>query len=274
VPAVPAAGPGPQSELVIAAPGDGWVTQALSGQLMRYVAPGTVVRLETRTGAYVHAGEPLVVLRPAPARAEKAIRGVVASIGVADSRTMQEDVDFAIRQLADIGLRALSPAINDPTTAVEVVLRLGGLLRRLLLCDLPAEAAAYPEGRVLLRPWDLSHDEYVDHAFDQLRQAGVSQPLVMAAMTRVLRMLVAHVEAGGRPEHVPCLRRHLDVLRECVAGGEGIHTSDVQRLLAIADAPTDPADHLAPAPPPAGRPGALPAPRSPAARPDGGRSAD
>jgi uncharacterized membrane protein len=44
----------------------------------------------------------------------------------------QEDVDFAIRQLVHIGLRALSPAINDPTTAVEVALRVSGLLRKLL----------------------------------------------------------------------------------------------------------------------------------------------
>jgi uncharacterized membrane protein len=237
----------PQSGLVITAPRDGWVTQALSGDLMRYVPPGTVVRLETRTGAYVHAGEPLVVLWPAPARTERAIAAMVHAIGVDDTRTMQQDVDFAIRQLVDIGLRALSPAINDPTTAVEVVLRIGGLLRTLLLRDLPAETAAYPDGRVLLRPWDLSHEEYVDHAFDQLRQAGVTQPQVMATMIRVLRMLLAHVEDSGRPQHVPHLRRHLDVLRECIASGRGIHASDVDRLLVIADAPTDPADHSAPA---------------------------
>jgi hypothetical protein len=73
----------------------------------------------------------------------------------------------------------------------------------------------------------------------------VSQPLVMATMIRVLRMLIAHVEDNGRPEHVPHLRRHLRVLRECIASGQGIHASDLERLLVIADAATDPADHSA-----------------------------
>ncbi len=231
--------------LVITAPRDGWVTQALGDRLMRYVAPGTVVRLETRTGAYVHAGEPLAVLRPAPARAGRSIRGVVASIGVADSRTMQEDVDFAVRQLVDVGLRALSPAVNDPTTAIEVVLRLGGLLRTLLVGRLPAGAVAYPDGRVLLRPWDLTHEEYVDHALDQLRQAAVTQPLVMATLVRVVRMLVAHVQDAGHPEHLPVLRRHLALLRESVRTGQGVLPADVERVLRIADAAADPADHLA-----------------------------
>jgi uncharacterized membrane protein len=105
---------------------------------------------------------------------------------------MQEDVDFAIRQLVDIGLRGLSSAVNDPTTAVEVTLRLGSLLRELFDTELPPRTVAGSEGRVLLRPWDLSHDEYVAHAFDQLRQAAPSQSQVVATLLRVLRMTGCH----------------------------------------------------------------------------------
>src|SRR3712207_8078944 len=113
-----------------------------------------------------------------PSDADRVQRRLSETVTVADARTMQQDVDFAIRQLVDIGLRALSSAINDPTTAVEVTLRLGSLLRKLVVSELPPRTVAGPEGRVVLRPWDLSHGEYIAHAFDQLRQAAPSQSLV------------------------------------------------------------------------------------------------
>ena len=230
--------------LLVHARDDGWVTQSLSVEIMRVVPPGTTVRLETRTGAYVHAGEVLAVLHPAPrGSAERAVHAVAGSVGVAPSRTMQEDADFALRQLVDIGLRALSPAVNDPTTAVEVVLRVGGLLRQVLTSTLPPTAVAGPGGRVLLRPWDLTYEEYVAHGLDQLRQASGGQPQVVAALVRVVRMLVAHVETAGRPEHLPVLRKQLDLLRDGARAGEGIHPSDLDKLVEIAEARIDPAEH-------------------------------
>ncbi|GAB3347598.1 hypothetical protein GCM10027300_08900 [Modestobacter lapidis] len=151
---------------------DGWVTRAPSALLLAVVPPGSTVRLDTRTGAYLHRGEALVTVWPVPADPGRVVRRLLASVRVADSRTMQQDVDFAVRQLVDIGLRALSSAINDPTTAVEAILRIGGLLRPLLAMDLPPTAVRGAGGRVLVRPWELTADEYVGHAFDQLRRAA------------------------------------------------------------------------------------------------------
>jgi uncharacterized membrane protein len=101
----------------------------------------TVVRLESRGGAYVSKGQPLATLWPKPPNPEKVRRRVASAVEVGDERTMQEDIDFGLRQLVDIGLSALSPAVNDPTTATEVVLRIGSVLRRLLVCDLPKGAS-------------------------------------------------------------------------------------------------------------------------------------
>ncbi len=135
-------------------------------------------------------GQPLATLWLAPRDPEKVRRGVASAVDVGDERTMQEDIDF--------GLRALSPAVNDPTTATEVVLRIGSVLRRLLVRDLPPEAVAGREGRVLLRPWALNHDEYVEHAFDELRLAGPTQLRVVTTMLRTMRMLVVTVEEAAR----------------------------------------------------------------------------
>ncbi len=228
---------------VVRAPHDGWVTQAGSADILAAVPPGTVVRLETRTGAYIHEGEALATLWPVPDRPGSVDRRLGAVVRVSATRTMQEDVDFAVRQLVDIGLRALSSAVNDPTTAVESVLRLGSLLRRLIACDLPPEAVGGPAGRVLLRPWELSHEEYLGHAFDQLRHAAPAQPQVAAALLRTLRMLAVHAEDVGRPGLVAPLRRQAALLLEAAEAEPALHPADRRWLRAVADAATDPADH-------------------------------
>jgi len=229
---------------VVTATRDGWVTQAPADQMLAAVPPGAVVRLETRTGAYIHRGEPLAtVWLPQPAPLERVVAHVRGSVAVEDVRTMQQDVDFALRQLVDIGLRALSPAVNDPTTAVEATLRVGGLLRRLLLTDLPARRVRGADGRVLLRPWDLTHDEYVAHAFDQLRQSAGAQTQVLAALLRVVRMLASHVREAGRSAGLAELDEQRRMLVEAIAALPDLHARDRERLLATAEDRTDPAEH-------------------------------
>lgn len=228
---------------VVRAVRDGWVSNVATEQMLNSVAERTTVRLETRNGAYIHEGEPLVTVVPAPTDPVTVARRVSAAVVISDGRTMQEDVDFALRQLVDIGLRALSPAINDPTTAVEVTLRLGSVLRKLLVADLPPEAVAGPGGRVLLRPWNLRHDEYIAHAFDPIRQTASTQPSVVATLLRVLRMLVAHVQESDRPEVVPALHRQIRMLLEQVDQTPGLHAADRLRLHSVAESATDPGDH-------------------------------
>src|SRR5262245_5619558 len=129
--------------LVVWAPGDGWVQQISRRAVVAAVPPGSMVRLETRVGAYLVRGTPLITIWPGPPEPDhdrtRRLAGDAVILGPA--RTMQQDIDFGLRQLNDIALRALSAAINDPTTATEVVLRLGSVLRPLLLAELPSQAA-------------------------------------------------------------------------------------------------------------------------------------
>lgn len=235
----------PADELVaVRALTDGWVTQAPSKLILGAVPPSTVVRLETRTGAYIHRGEILMTVWPVPDNPDRVQKKLLSRVEIADVRTMQQDIDFGIRQLVDVALRALSSAVNDPTTASEVVLRLGSMMRTLLKSDLPSSAVAGSDGRVLLRPWDLTHDEYIAHAFEQIRQTGTTQPHVVATLLRVLRMLIDHSRAIGREEHLPALRHQIELLKETMAAVPDLHSADLDRLLAIADdSAPDPAEH-------------------------------
>lgn len=231
----------PADAAVIPSPVSGWVSQADSSRLLRSVPAGTTVRLETRIGAYIHADEPLFTAWPAPP--EHCREELAGAIEVAEARTMLQDADFAIRQLVDIGLRALSSAINDPTTAVEITLRLGSLLRRILTTDLAPEALKDDAGRVLVQPWNLDHEEYVDHAFDQLRQSCLDQPEVASALLRVLRMLITHVNDNGHPERAAALHRQMNLLLESLRAHPGLNPEDLRRLESLSSDETDPADH-------------------------------
>jgi uncharacterized membrane protein len=233
--------PAPEHAAVIPCRENGWISQVDVAQVLQAVPGGTKVRMETRVGAYIHAGEPLFTVWPAPPTDNA--KELAGAIEVADARTMLQDVDFAIRQLVDIGLRALSPAINDPTTAVEITLRLGSLLRTVLTAPLAPPALQDPDGRVLVQPWNLSHDEYVAHAFDQLRRACLDQPQVVAALLRVLRMLITHLRAEGYPERTTALRRQIHPVLEEMQDRSDLHHEDLRRLELLASDETDPADH-------------------------------
>jgi uncharacterized membrane protein len=187
--------------LLVRSHADGWVQQVSHRAMLAAVPPGSTLRLETRVGAYLIRDEPLARIWPAPdaTSGQRIARQIGEAIIVGATRTMQQDVDFALRQLNDIGLRALSPAVNDPTTAIEVILRVSSVMRPLLLADLPEQAQRDDEGRVLLTPWDLDHAEYVRHAYGQIRLYAGSHPQVALTLVRVLRML-RDVAAGHRTD--------------------------------------------------------------------------
>lgn len=212
-----------------------WVAQVDIDHLFRSTPPGTTVRMETRIGAFIHSGEPLLQVWPAPGEESPDLGQAVE---ISHSRAMLQDTDFAIRQLVDIGLRALDS--DDPTTTIEVTLRLGTLLRTVLTTPLAPEALQDDEGRAVIQPWNLTHEEYIDHAFDQLRLASREQPEVIATLLRVLRMLVDHV-APDHPGLIPVLDRQRRLILDALP--TDIPDEDLARLRSLASDKADPADH-------------------------------
>ena len=97
-----------------------------------------LLRLERRPGQYVVAGWPLVRVWPGDRVTESLAVRVNAVFVLGNQRTATQDIEFAIHQLVEIAVRALSPGINDPFTAITCVDRLGSALRRLAHRDLPS----------------------------------------------------------------------------------------------------------------------------------------
>src|SRR4249919_626236 len=141
-------------------------------------ASGTLVVLRHPVGDFVSAGAALMeVYGPDPGpEAERQLRSMVA-LGV--ERTIEQDPAFAIRVMVDIAIRALSPAVNDPTTAVQVLDHLGDTLRLLGAASLPppVQAIDVPSPGVVIRVrrWD----DVVELACTEIRQYGGSSVQVV-----------------------------------------------------------------------------------------------
>ena len=113
-------------------------------------------------------------------------RAVKAAFVLGTERTHTQDVEFPIVQMVQLCLRALSPAINDPITAVMCIERLGEALRRVADCELPSPYRIDGQQvlRVLMR-WP-DHQRITRTAFNQVRQYGSSSLEVSLALVDTL----------------------------------------------------------------------------------------
>ena len=129
------------------------------------------------------------------ATAEGRLRSMIV-LGV--ERTIEQDPAFAIRVMVDIAIRALSPAVNDPTTAVQVLDHLGDTLRLLGATSLPTPAAhrtdvPSPGLVVRARRWE----DIVEASLTEIREYGGSSIQVV----RRLRALLEDLRERVLPEH-------------------------------------------------------------------------
>jgi uncharacterized membrane protein len=161
-----------------------------------------VIVMVARVGDTLVEGTPIFrVHGTTRAVGEAALR---SSITLGYERTFEQDPKYAIRLLVDIAIKALSPAINDPTTAVQTLDQIEDLLRRLGLRRLEIGAIRDSDGalRVALRypTWD----DYLSLAFDEIRYCGATSIQVM----RRMKALAADLIAALPPERHASLRRH------------------------------------------------------------------
>lgn len=145
-------------------------------------------------GEHVIQGQPLVMLwrtspeqpPPDPGAYKHAVR---ESIRIGYERTMEQDVAFGIRQLADIAVKSLSPAVNDPYTAMQALEHISVVLSALAPRPLGNQILTDAEGqpRVAVPGRDFAY--YVDLATGQIRRYGCNEPRVLGSLLRVLRRL-------------------------------------------------------------------------------------
>src|SRR5208283_5409323 len=111
---------------------------------------------------------------------------LLSAVHLGRERTFEQDPKYPIRLLVDIAIKALSLAINDPTTAVQTIDQLEDLLRRLGASELDVDYAADETGALRLVFPTPTWEDYLKLAFDEIRQFGSSSVQVLRRMMAAL----------------------------------------------------------------------------------------
>lgn len=166
---------------------------------------GTTVQLLVRAGDYVFPGAPIARLTLAVDGAGAAIRSATA---LGSLRVSSSDLEFAVRQLVEVAVRALSPGINDPHTAISVLDRLGAALCDIAPVFLPT-GVQQCEGRVRLVAPSVDYDGITDTMFHMIRQSAAG---MVAVLVRMLDVLTAVASCEHDALRRKALRRHADLV--------------------------------------------------------------
>ncbi|WP_368680820.1 DUF2254 domain-containing protein (plasmid) [Rhodococcus opacus] len=214
--------PPPQSA-PIPGTGSGFVTSVDEDALTEAAeAAGAIVLVDRTPGSSVVAGTPVAFAWPADTatdldaeRLATLRRAVAGAITLGPERTETQDVGYGVRQLTDVAVKALSPGINDPTTAIHTLGRSAALLCELAGRKLGPKTLRDKDGqaRVVLRRPDLT--ELLDAAVGQPRRYGAADPAVLARLFRLLRDLAWCTRL---PTHADAVADQLRRLRVTVSG--------------------------------------------------------
>jgi uncharacterized membrane protein len=215
--------PGADDPLVLPAPLQGVEVAAIRAREGGYIAavhvPSLVaaaahadvtVRMTRRVGEYVIAGEDVAEAWPAARCDADAAHAVRDAVMLGPERTPEQDPEFGIIEISDIAVRAMSAAINDPTTAMLCVDRLAELLAYLALRELPAPPARDHRGVPRFVPLGTTFDRALGLAYDQLRYSASANPAVMRKLVDTigrLRELVPPIHHAALDAHVGAVLR-------------------------------------------------------------------
>ncbi|TWI53031.1 putative membrane protein [Pseudomonas duriflava] len=153
---------------------------------------GLIVRLEHRIGKFILPGDVLALVWPAEAIDETVMAELRKKFVLGSDRTPEQDIEYWLIEMADIAIKALSPSINDPTTAFRVIDRLCEVLTILgqrQACSIYCSE----DGRIRLIERPLSFELAVGLAFEQIYHFGQSNPSVLkklaGSVTALIRLL-------------------------------------------------------------------------------------
>jgi len=206
----PPAAPLPPRHRAILWPHGQTTLQQLDLRRLLRAAGGAVIVLRAGVGDTLAPGAPVADLHGG----EVADAAVLGGLVTGPERTFHQDPLFAFRLLADIAMRALSPAVNDPATAVQVLDTIDSLLQPLAARDLDVAEVADDAGttRVVLRL--PSWDDYLRTGLDDLIESASQSPMVLLRV----RTLLATLRDAAPPARQPPITRRLQRAEELGSG--------------------------------------------------------
>lgn len=201
-------GSGVQSELTNPSRNHGWelrprhdgYLQVIDDEKLMELAEKHEIRIDltVRPGSFLTRGITFATVSPKVSWTESLDRSLTGCFTVGASRTTQQDVEFALEQLVEIAVRALSPGINAPFTAAACLDRLLQAFSRLIGRELPSPYRLSSDGVIRVTAPSTDFRALCEKAFDPIRHYGSTSPVVLLKMMEVLGLLVHRCPRSDR----------------------------------------------------------------------------
>ncbi len=157
----------------------------------------TVLRMERGVGEFVVEGTPLASLLTANEPDERASKTLADAYTISRYRTVEQDAAFGIRQIVDIALKALSPGVNDTTTAVTCVDYLSAIMVR-LACRRFETPYRFDAGELRVIAKSRTFEMFVNESFDQIRESAEANVAVLLRMLHSIKTVAAFTKVARR----------------------------------------------------------------------------
>lgn len=187
----------------VLANGDGYLQAVASSELMEIAGRNNcIITLECQPGDLVVTGNPLASFHynePVDEDMDELIRSAFI---LGAQRTSEQDIEFIINQLVEIAVRALSPGINDPFTAMSCIDRLGSFLCHLTGKTFPSDCHYDDDGNLRLVSRPVTFTRLTNIAFDQIRQYGRASVAVTIRLLDMLNIIAGQARTSEQREAI------------------------------------------------------------------------
>ena len=183
---------GPPSERIwraVPASKSGYIINVNNSALQRLVHDRkTIVLMEHGIGEFIVQNTTLASLAMEDQPDQETIAALQATFSISSHRTVEQDAAFGIRQIVDMALKALSPGINDTTTAVMCVDYLTAIMARIAPREIPS-SRRYEEGELRVIAKGPSFESLLAESFDQIRGNAIGNVAIMLRMLSALQTI-------------------------------------------------------------------------------------
>jgi uncharacterized membrane protein len=149
------------------------------------------IRVLRRVGHFVPEGIPLMMVSKGNRLSPEGTAELLAAFDLGPTRTLQQDVEFGVLQIVDVALKAISPAVNDPTTAINCIDQLSRILIRFASREPPEDLLYDPPGIVRASIGSIHFERLLEAALEQIRMYSKTDVAVSLRLLRALGDIAA-----------------------------------------------------------------------------------
>ena len=199
---------------------EGYPVRAKKAGYIQYIDPeimltlarekDLVIRLLHKPGQFVRRGAEVALVWPAGRVDEQFDKLIRRAFQIGNGRTPTQDVEYAVNQLTEMAVRAMSPAINDPFTAMTCLDYLGEGLVMFIRQGEQSTRYFHLDGRLSFVLEPVTFDELLSAAFDMLRHASCDNASVLLHMLKVIDLIGQEAQAPAARQH---LLRHVSLIQ-------------------------------------------------------------